>query len=46
MTTDAENLSEPLIELRGVSKQFGMHQILRDISLTVQQGGLQALIPL
>ncbi len=44
MNTEAEKPSQPLIELRGVSKQFGTHQILRDISLTVQQGETLVLI--
>ena len=32
------------IELKGVSKQFGQHQILEDVNLTVQEGDILGII--
>jgi ABC-type polar amino acid transport system ATPase subunit len=36
--------AEPLIEIRGLSKRFGTHQVLHDISLTVTRGQTVAVI--
>ncbi|MFJ2993414.1 amino acid ABC transporter ATP-binding protein [Pandoraea sp. NPDC087047] len=33
-----------MIEVTGVSKAFGQHQVLRDVSLDVEKGGVVALI--
>src|SRR5690349_14396273 len=34
----------PLIEIRGLSKRFGQHQVLHDVSLTVTKGQTVAVI--
>ena len=35
---------EPVIELRGLSRAFGLHPVLRDVSLTVRRGETLAVI--
>jgi polar amino acid transport system ATP-binding protein len=37
-------LSEPLIEIKGLRKSFGAHEVLRDISLEVGRGQVVAII--
>ena len=36
--------AEPVIELRGLSRAFGLHPVLRDVSLTVRRGETLAVI--
>lgn len=37
-------MEQPMIEISGLRKAFGAHQVLRDVSLSVPRGGVVALI--
>jgi len=37
-------MSDPVLELRGLSKQFGSLEVTRDVSLTLERGARRALI--
>jgi phospholipid/cholesterol/gamma-HCH transport system ATP-binding protein len=39
-----EAVPEPIISLRGVSKRFGSHQVLKDISFDVPKGRITAIL--
>lgn len=39
-----EPVPEPIISLRGVSKRFGSHQVLKDISFDVPKGRITAIL--
>ena len=40
----SKNNNQPMIEVRNLSKSFGLLQVLRDISLTIPRGSVVALI--
>ena len=37
-------MSEPILEVRHLSKSFGSHQVLRDIDFTVRPGDVTSII--
>ena len=37
-------MSEPILEIRHLSKAFGEHQVLRDVDFTVNKGDVTTVI--
>ena len=37
-------MTEPLLEIRHLTKSFGSHEVLRGVNLTVEQGGVTSII--
>ena len=37
-------MSEPIIEVRHLQKDFGSHTVLRDMNFTVQEGDVTSII--
>ena len=38
-------MSEPIIEVRHLSKSFGTHVVLRDVDFTVNHGDVDSITP-
>jgi ABC-type glutathione transport system ATPase component len=44
MSTRAVDEAPPLVEIRGVSKRFGSHEVLQDVSLVLRRGHTTSLV--